>query len=118
VTYFTIRAFGPIGAAIASVITSYAVMLPCTLVVIRRILQESVRRLFPWGGLAKVAVASYVPVVVLGLRHLLPMPDFVSLAVTGVPYVACTVAMFSWFGFVSIPELYAQASAGLRRLTG
>ena len=46
------------------------------------------------------------------------MPAFVSLAVTGVPYVACTVALFSWFGFVSIPGLYAQASAGLRRIVG
>lgn len=114
--WFAVSYFGAIGAAATSVVVVYSVTIPYLLVAIRKILQQPINRLFPWRDLLKVGVASFAPAtVVIGLQHVLAVPDVVALSINGTVYVALTLAMFSWFGFVSIPALFEQLTSRLRR---
>jgi O-antigen/teichoic acid export membrane protein len=115
-TWYGIHWFGAIGAASASVVTMYLVTIPYLLIVLRRILQQPIRSLFPWRDLAKVGGASFAPaIVILLLRYWIRVPDLVLLAVAGTTYAGLVALLLSWLGYVSLPQLYAQAVARIRR---
>ena len=114
-TSYAISYFGPSGAAMTTVLIAYCATIPYSLVYLCRILNKRALHLFPWMGLLKVGLASFAPLLaVVGLQQLLPVPDLVALLVNGIVYTILTIVLFTWFGFVSIPELYRQLSTRLR----
>jgi O-antigen/teichoic acid export membrane protein len=114
--WYGIHWFGAIGAASASVVTMYLVTIPYLVTVLKRILRCSVPRLFPWHDLAKVGLASFVPgVVVLLLRRLIHAPDIFMLPFAGTTYAGLAALLFSWFGYLNPPLLYARSMALVRR---
>ena len=112
-TWFAIQRFGALGAAGASVLATY-LSLPYLLIVLRLTLRCSVRSLFPWHDLLKIALATALPgLAISSLNQLLQVSDFVSLALMGVIYGLAVLGMFAALKLVDIRKLYADVFARL-----
>ncbi len=114
--WWAIGAFGPIGAAAATVAVSYCIGMPYYLAVLQRILHCPFYRLFPWVSLLKTgAGCAAAAAVVMGARHLLAdWPDLPLLAVSGTAYTVTVLALFSAFGLVDLAAMLSR----LRQLIG
>jgi len=99
---------GPIGAAWATVIATYAVGLPCLLVMAARVLGHSGWRLLPWAGLSRIALAALVAAVpVIGLQLAQGLPDVVLLALGAGAYGAVFLLLGVWWGLVRPADILA-----------
>jgi len=118
ITCLAIPLFGALGAAIASVATTYCITIPYLLIVLRRILRQPIAGLFPWGGLSKVFLASFAPLSVVAIiLHVLPVSDLTSLAIGGLAHLAVAIALLAWSKLVSISDVYAVIRRQMARMT-
>lgn len=116
VTWYAVSAFGAIGAAGASVVTTYFVSIPYWLIIIRKVLHCPIRQLFPWRDLFRVTIASYIPAAAIFLiTQVVQMPDVVMLALTGMVYAGLTAMFFSWMKFLDISKMFSQVVTQIRQ---
>jgi O-antigen/teichoic acid export membrane protein len=108
--WYAVGALGPIGAAVALVLTAYSVSIPYLTILIHRILKCPIQRLFPWRKLCQVIALSAVgvPGILLARRYLLPWSDVVTLLATGSIFAATTLALFAWSKFINVPLMIQQ----------
>lgn len=109
VAWYAIKLYGATGAAAASVVVLYCVSVPYMATVLRRVLGQPVRTLFPWWGMVRVGLASLLPVVPLLLvRNLLVVPDAAALLLSAVIYVAGLLVMFESLGLLRLRNVVAR----------
>ena len=106
-TWIAIHAFGPLGAAAATVASVYLVAIPCLVLVFRRILHCPVRRLFPWTGLLRLLGAAMAGAIgALAVKALLAdWPDVIVLALSGVTFAAVASCALVRFGVIRLSSV-------------
>jgi O-antigen/teichoic acid export membrane protein len=114
-----IGVFGPAGAAVGSVAATYLVSVPYLIIVIKGRLGTTVRSVFPWRDLAKIMLASAIPLAVM-------VPTILSIAASDIVLLILAVMIYfpilllGYIGFrvVDMETLYSVTSSlGLRRRT-
>ncbi len=116
VTYFFVRAWGPIGAAIATFLVANCLGAPYFLLVLSSIVRCPARRVYPWLDLLKVLLASALPGVPFAfLKSRVDLPDVGILALGSVLYASATIALFHWLRLVSVSQLLGTLYALCRR---
>jgi O-antigen/teichoic acid export membrane protein len=119
VGWFAVGYFGPIGAAMVFVADAYLTYIPYNLLVLRRVLQCPIRRLFPWWRLFRVIAASSAGAVLLiALNHYAqPWSALMRLCVGAGLYVPVTLLLFAkagWLGSLN-PMTHLGAMTALVR---
>ncbi len=107
--YVGIRLFGPVGAAIGSVVTIYLVSVPYLSSVLGSALKTSTSRLFPWLTLGKIFLASLLPgLVTAGLLSLFVLPDVIRLLIAAAVYGSGVFMGFTIIGELKLRGLLAD----------
>lgn len=98
-----VRLFGYLGAATALVLVMYLWVIPFTLFANARILQTSVRRIYPWSAVLRVLVVAVAVSPILLLRSVLGgISDWIVLAILALAYFPAF-----WIGLrlIRLPDL-------------
>jgi O-antigen/teichoic acid export membrane protein len=119
--WFAIGWIGPVGAAWASVITTYLVCVLYLMKAIGSTLHVSVCKLFPWMELLKQMAATIIPgIATLATMMFLPGPPLVRLVAGSTVYGSLLISILSLAGLVRFGDILDRAralfGAGLRRL--
>ena len=92
-TWVALQLFGPIAAAVATVVVVWLVAVPYLLVQFRRILRCPIHAVFPWRSMAKLLLAAGVPAALLPPALLALPTDSPIMVITIAAAVYCLLAM-------------------------
>jgi len=99
------RRMGPIGAAIAIVLTLYGGVFFGFLNWTRRYLETSWANLLPWRNLGMVLAASLIAGCVFGLMPVLPNGDILRILIIGMIYCSVAIYVLSRWRLIDVPAI-------------
>ncbi|MEN6558388.1 MAG: oligosaccharide flippase family protein [Thermoguttaceae bacterium] len=106
---------GPVGTAMASVISIYFLCVPYLIYAICSTLHFPWRKLFPWWELAKLTMATaFSGLVTWTVVMFFPGPHLLRLAVYGIVYFPLTLVILLLMGFTDYTKMLGQLQESIR----
>jgi O-antigen/teichoic acid export membrane protein len=100
---------GYLGAAIATVITTYVWAVPFSMYCISRLTQHNILQVLPWRNVLMIAGISCLAIVPLALiKPQITLSDFAILPMAGIVYFAIVLVVLANTGYVNLESLSAH----------